>query len=72
MKALGMVLVLLGIVALAYQGFTYKKTETVLDVGPIDASVQRDKRVPIPPIVGAIAILAGVGLIIAGGKRSVA
>jgi len=70
MTLAGIVLLVLGLAALAYGGFTYKKRETVVDIGPIHATADTDKTVPIPPIAGAAAVLAGVALIVAGQRKS--
>lgn len=69
LSILGLVLIALGLAALAYQGFTYKSRETVLDIGPITATAERQKTVPIPPIVGIVAVVAGAGLLIAGSRK---
>jgi uncharacterized membrane protein YidH (DUF202 family) len=69
MKSLGVVLIVLGVLALIYQGVTYSQRETVIDVGPIHATAEREKTLPLPPIVGVVAIAAGVALVIAGRKR---
>jgi uncharacterized membrane protein HdeD (DUF308 family) len=66
---LGIVLIVLGIGALAYQGFTYTTREKVLDLGPLQATAERQKTVPLPPIVGIVAVVAGVALVIAGGRK---
>jgi uncharacterized membrane protein HdeD (DUF308 family) len=63
MAILGVVLVVFGVVALAYGGFTYTKRETVLDVGPIHATADREKTFPISPIAGVIGIVAGAALL---------
>jgi len=65
----GLVLIVLGIAALAYQGITYRSRETVIDIGPIHATAERERTVPLPPIVGGVAVLAGVALVIAGSRR---
>lgn len=62
----GIVLIVLGIAALAYQGFTYTSRETVIDIGPIKATADTQKTVPIPPIAGVVAVVAGVALVVAG------
>ena len=62
----GIVLIVLGVAALAYQGFTYTSRETVVDIGPIKATADRQKTVPIPPIAGVVAVVAGVALVVAG------
>jgi hypothetical protein len=69
MTLAGVVLLVLGLVALAYQGFTYRSRETVVDIGPIHATADTEKTVPIPPIAGAAAVLAGVVLIVAGQRK---
>lgn len=62
----GLVLIVLGIAALAYQGFTYTSRETVIDIGPIKATADTQKTVPIPPIAGVVAVVAGIALVVAG------
>ncbi|MDO8680018.1 MAG: hypothetical protein Q7R30_15960 [Acidobacteriota bacterium] len=62
----GIVLIVLGLAALAYQGFTYTSRETVIDIGPIKATADTQKTVPIPPIAGIVAVVAGVALVVAG------
>jgi uncharacterized membrane protein YidH (DUF202 family) len=69
MKSLGVVLIVLGVLALIYQGVTYSQRETVIDVGPIHATAEREKTLPLPPIVGVVAVAAGVALVVAGRKR---
>jgi hypothetical protein len=67
---IGLFLIILGIGALAYQGFTYTTKEKVLDIGPIEASKETKHAVPIPPVVGALALASGVALVIAGARGS--
>lgn len=66
---LGIVLIVLGLVALAYQGFTYTTREKVLDIGPIHATAEREKTVPVPPLLGIVAVAAGVALVIVGVRK---
>jgi len=66
----GIVLIALGVVALVYQGFTYTTKEKVLELGPLKAEVEREKTVPVPPILGVLAIAGGVVLVIVGARRS--
>jgi len=66
---LGILLVILGALALAYQGFNYTRQEKVLDVGPIHATAERHERVSIPPLLGGLALVGGVVLLLAGAKR---
>jgi uncharacterized membrane protein HdeD (DUF308 family) len=66
----GVLLIVLGLVALAYQGFTYTKRETVIDIGPIKATADRQKTIPLPPVVGAVAVVGGIVLVVLGGRKS--
>ena len=68
MTMVGAVLLVLGLVALAYQGVTYTSRETVLDIGPLHATADREKTLPLPPLVGIAAVLGGVVLIVAGAR----
>ncbi len=65
---IGVVLIVAGLAALAYQGFTYTSRETVLDIGPIHATADRERTVPVPPIVGGLAVVAGAALILVGNR----
>jgi uncharacterized membrane protein HdeD (DUF308 family) len=67
---LGVVLIVIGVLALAYQGITYTTREKVLDLGPVQASVDKQKTIPLPPILGALALAAGVVLVVVGNKRA--
>ena len=64
MKILGAILIVLGIVVLLYGGFSYTKREKVVDVGPLQATVDEKKTVPISPIVGVLALGAGLVLVL--------
>ncbi len=65
----GIVLIVLGALALAYQGITYTTREKVVDLGPIKASVDKRKTIPLPPILGAVALATGAVLVVVGYKR---
>ena len=67
---LGVALIVIGVLALAYQGITYTTSEKIIDVGPLKASVDKKKTVPLPPILGAVALAAGVILLVVGNKRA--
>ncbi|MEO5618468.1 MAG: DUF3185 domain-containing protein [Candidatus Eisenbacteria bacterium] len=69
MKPIGLVLVVLGILALVYGGFTYNREKTVLDVGPIHATATEKRSVPISPILGGIAIVGGLVMLMATRRR---
>ena len=66
----GVLLVVFGLLALIYQGFTYTKRETVVDIGPVHATADRQKTVPLPPVVGGLALVGGVVLLVAGARRT--
>ena len=66
----GIALIILGVVALAYQGITYTTREKIIDIGPLKASVDKEKTIPLPPIVGGLALAGGVVLVIVGARRS--
>lgn len=68
MKIVGVALIVIGIVALAYQGFTYTTRETVLDIGPLHATADKDHTIPLPPVLGIVALVAGAGLLVMGGR----
>jgi drug/metabolite transporter (DMT)-like permease len=65
---LGIALVILGIVALAYQGLTYTTQKKVVDIGPIQATKEEHHTIPLPPILGALALIGGV-VVIASDRR---
>ena len=65
----GVLLIVGGIIALAYQGITYTHSKKVIDMGPIQASHKETNTIPLPPIVGIVAILAGGGLVLIGNRK---
>ena len=66
----GIALILLGIVAFAYQGISYTSREKVIDIGPLQASVDTKKTIPLPPILGGLVLAGGIVLVVVGTKRS--
>ena len=70
MKALGIVLLLIGIFSLAYQGFTFATQKKVVDIGPIQATKQERHTVPLPPILGALALIGGVVVLVSDRRNS--
>jgi len=66
---IAIILIALGIVAFAYQGITYTTREKVVDLGPIQVSADKTKTIPLPPIVGAIALVGGIVLLVAGNRK---
>ena len=65
----GLLLIALGLVALIYQGVTYSSRETVIDIGPLHATADREKTLPLSPVLGVVALAGGVVLLIAGVRR---
>ena len=65
-RTLGIVLIVLGLVALAWGGFSYTTREKVVDIGPIEATRDKTHHVPLSPIAGAAALIGGVVLVVAG------
>ena len=61
---IGIVLIAVGLVSLAYQGITYTSRETVVEVGPPKATADKQRTIPLPPILGGIALAGGVALLI--------
>jgi hypothetical protein len=70
MTLVGIALIILGVLALAYQGITYTTREKVIDLGPLKASVDKEKSIRLPPIVGVLALAGGVVLVIVGARKS--
>jgi hypothetical protein len=68
---IGLLLIIGGLAVLLMGGFSYNKSEKVLDVGPLEATVQTKERVPLPPIAGGLAMAAGVALLLVGSKKKV-
>jgi hypothetical protein len=66
---LGIILIVVGVVAFAYQGITYTTREKVVDLGPVQMTAERTRTLPLPPIVGAIALVGGIVLLVAGNKK---
>jgi hypothetical protein len=66
---IGIILIVIGIIAFAYQGITYTTREKVVDIGPIQMTADKTKTIPLPPIVGGIALVGGIVLLVAGGKK---
>ncbi|MCJ7663912.1 MAG: DUF3185 domain-containing protein [Desulfobacterales bacterium] len=65
----GVFLIVLGVVALAYQGITYTSREKIIDIGPIEATHDTKKTIPLPPLVGGVALAGGIVLVIIGAKN---
>jgi uncharacterized membrane protein len=66
----GIALILLGIVAFAYQGISYTSREKVIDVGPLQASIDTKKTIPLSPLLGGLVLVGGIVLVVVGTKKS--
>lgn len=66
---IAVILMVLGIAAFAWQGISYTSTEKVVDLGPIQVTAEETKRLPLPPIAGAICLIGGIALLVIGRKK---
>lgn len=66
----GIILIVVGIISLAYQGITYTTHKKVLDLGPLQATEAEHHTIPLPPIIGAIALIGGIVVLVAGSKSA--
>ena len=69
MKIAGILLIVIGVIALAYGGISYTKREKIVDIGPIEATAERRETIPLPPLLGGLALAGGVVLLSAGSRR---
>lgn len=69
MGTLGIILIVLGVLALIYQGISYTTREDIVDIGGIEIQAQSEERIPLPPLVGGLAVVGGVVLVVAS-RRS--
>jgi len=67
---IGVILIVLGIASLAYQGITYTKKETLVNIGPIHAEAERQHTIPLPPIIGVTAVAGGIVLLVLGARNT--
>lgn len=71
MKLVGILLIVFGLAALAMGGFTYTKREKAVDLGPVEVITERQKTVPLSPIVGLAAVAGGIALVVTGSRTRV-
>jgi len=69
MKLIGIVLIVLGVIGLAYGGISWTQRDKVVDLGPLEITSEKRESIPLPPVAGGICLLAGVGLLVAGNRR---
>jgi hypothetical protein len=65
----GIALIAIGVIALAYQGITYTTREKTVDLGPIQVTRDKTRSIPLPPILGAVALVGGIALVFVGNRR---
>jgi uncharacterized membrane protein len=66
----GIALILVGIVAFAYQGITYTSREKIIDIGPFQATADTQKTIPLSPLLGGLALAGGIALVVFGARKS--
>ena len=69
-KIAGLALIVVGILVLAYQGFTYTETKQDAQIGPLTIQHNETETVPLPPIVGSVFIVGGVAALVIGSRRN--
>jgi hypothetical protein len=69
MRIIGIVLIVIGLISLALGGISYTTNEKVVDIGPIEATAERHKTIPLPPLLGGLALAGGVALLIVGSRK---
>jgi hypothetical protein len=69
-RLIGVALIVLGVIALVYQGITYTSKEKIIDIGPFKAEVNREKTIPLSPVLGVVALAGGVVLLLFARGRS--
>lgn len=65
----GIALIILGVIAFCYQGITYTTREKILEIGPLEATKETEKTIPLPPILGGFALAGGIVLVIIGYRK---
>jgi hypothetical protein len=66
----GIILIIIGVVALTLGGISYTKREKVIDAGPLQVSADKERTIPLPPVLGGICLVGGIVLVIAGTRKS--
>jgi hypothetical protein len=64
MKVFGIALIVLGLIGLLYGGFTWTRKDKVIDAGPIEVTAEKHERLPVPPIIGGVLVIAGIVLVV--------
>jgi hypothetical protein len=69
MRIVGIILIVIGLVSLAIGGISYTTREKVLDIGPLEATAERERTIPLPPLLGGLALAGGIVLMVAAGRK---
>lgn len=67
---IGIILILVAVAAFGYQGISYTTREKVVDLGPLQMTAEKTKTIPLPPILGAVALIGGLVLLVGGRRKS--
>lgn len=67
---IGIALIALGLIALVYQGITYTTREKVVDLGPLQVTAEKERTIPLPPILGGLALAGGIVLVVVAARKS--
>jgi hypothetical protein len=65
----GIILIVVGIVSLSYNRITYTTKDTIAEIGPLQATAEREKSIALPPLLGGLMLVAGIGLVALGAKK---
>ena len=68
-RTVGIILVIIGIVALVWGGISWTREETIVDLGPLEATAETRETIPLPPVLGALAIVGGIALFVVEGRK---
>ncbi len=69
MRIIGIVLICIGLLTLALPYVTFTRQEKVIDIGPLEAVAEKKERIPVSPVIGAVVLIAGAGIVIASMKK---
>jgi uncharacterized membrane protein YidH (DUF202 family) len=70
MKFVGIILIVLGVLALVYHGIQYTNREKILDIGSLKVTADTKRTIPLPPIVGGVAVVAGIVMIVLDRRKT--
>jgi hypothetical protein len=68
-RTVGIILIAIGIVALVWGGISWTREKTIVDLGPLEATAETRERIPLPPVIGGIALIAGIVLLVVPARR---